>query len=68
MAKITLDNLSNEQAFGWLQDHFHYLPEAMATVEPKGYVKDWAKTLYELTFLLEGRGFDVRLSITERKD
>ena len=68
MAKITLDNLSNNDAINWLNDHFYHLPEALTQDAPKGYSKAWVKTLYELKFFLEDRGFDIRLSITERQD
>ncbi len=63
MAKVLLDNISNDTLACWVKDHFYYLPEAVSKEAPKGYAKKWAITLLELRGLLESRGFVVEMSI-----
>lgn len=66
MTKISLDNIGNNELATWIVDHFGYLPEAVSKDAPKGYTKDWCKTLLELKEFLYARGFDVELVVKER--
>jgi hypothetical protein len=66
MTKLSLDNIGNKELAAWLVDHFYYLPEAVCKDVPKGYTKDWCKTLLELKEFLWQRGFDVELVVKER--